>query len=86
MSKLVTDKQYKIERKDGSVTVMGEDEFIRWMCLVEGMSVISEKCDELELPKDDNSWVKPVAIQHYINYRYPSMAHDVKVEHMLGNL
>lgn len=79
---------YSIKRKDGSTTIMEEPEFVRWMCLIEGMIHINNMSDDLQLTSevDEALHMKPIALQAYIDERYNSMLHDVQVEKKLGNL
>ena len=59
-------------------------ELARWRCLMESVSIIGEKLD-----KDNNSrtnWIKPIAIQKYVDERTDSMlfdiANDAEIEHV----
>ena len=52
-------------------------EFSRWLCLIEAVDVIDTKCKQLGLPDDDKSWVKPLAIQKYINEKTDAMLFEV---------
>ncbi len=72
-----------LEKKDGSVETMSVDEFSRWMCLVEAFHIIETKAEEMKLENADKL-MKPLAIEQYISERYPSMRHDVGVEHEMG--
>jgi len=54
--------------------------FVRWACLIEAMEVISDKCDQLKMPRADTSWVKPGAIEKYIGERESSMTHELERE------
>jgi hypothetical protein len=75
----------KVNLKDG-VEEMSIETFSRWMCLIEAIDCIQRKCEEDEINMEKVDWVKPIAIQHYIDERFHSMVHDVTVEHQLGNL
>lgn len=77
-------KKIKFDLKSGATTEMELDEFVRWACLVEGIDFISKALDEQNVKKDDDSWVKPLAIQKYIDERFHSMKHDMTVEMMMG--
>lgn len=72
-----------IEKWDGSIENMSVDEFSRWMCLVEAFYFIETKAEELKLDNVERL-LKPLAIEQYIGERYPSMRHDVGVEHEMG--
>jgi hypothetical protein len=72
-----------LEKKDGSEEMMSVDEFSRWMCLVEAFHFIETKATELKLENTERL-LKPLAIEQYITERFPSMRHDVGVEHRMG--
>lgn len=61
----------------GKTEAMPLDMFVRWACLIDAVDVISEKCEQLGLDKDDDSWIKPNAIEKFINDRFPSMKHNI---------
>lgn len=79
-------KQFSFDLKNGTTKVMEFDEFVRWMCLVEGLDVISRACDERNLKANNDAWIKPLAIQNYIDERFHSMKHDLTVETLMGNI
>ena len=79
-------KTFDFDLKDGSTKTMEFDEFVRWACLIEAIEKVSEKLDEDNVPNDDSSWIKPLAFEKYINERFHSMKHDLKVEAILGNI
>ena len=56
------------------------DHYTRWLCLIEAIDVIDKKCEEWGENMDDIDWVKPIALQKYIDERFHSMKHDVTVE------
>ena len=59
----------------------------RWMSLIRGIETIDQKARQLKINLDnDKSWVKPLAFQKYIDERFHSMKHDLKVEASLGKL
>ena len=62
----------------------------RWFCLLDALDVITKKSRELKIDlADDKSscnWVKPIALQKYIEERLPSVVLDVENEHLLGKL
>jgi len=68
--------------KNGSTKTMEFNEFVRWACLIEALEVVGDKVDSTK----DNKWIKPLAFQKYIQERFHSMKHDLKVEATLGNL
>lgn len=72
----------EIQKKDGSIEVMGVEEFARWMCFVEALQFIEKKAEELNIKTKD--LIKPAAIDDYIKERYLSMLHDVTCEIEMG--
>lgn len=64
--------------------VMSVEEMARWCCLLEAVDVIEQTCELYNKNMDTVDWVKPLAIQKYIDERYNAMLHDVKVEHAMG--
>ena len=52
----------------------------RWLCLVKGVDVIDRKAKQLKIDLNkDKKWVKPLALQKFINEETPSMVTEVKV-------
>ena len=79
-------KKFNFNLKDGTVKTMEFDEFVRWTCLLEGIDYISKACTNNKVDINDDCWIKPLAIQNYINERFHSMKHDLKVEAAMGNI
>jgi len=79
-------RTFKFKLKNGNNVDMGIDELTRWVCLLEGVEQVSNKCDELGYGKDNIEWVKPLAFQKYIDERFHSMKHDLTVEALMGNI
>lgn len=71
-------KHVSIIKKGGNVEQMSSVSFARWVCLIEAFEFISEKARELNV--DIDKFIKPVAIEHYIEERFPSILHDVEYE------
>ena len=63
-------EKYNFKLKDGTTKTMEFDELVRWSCLIEALEVVGNK----------------EAFQKYIDERFHSMKHDLKVEATLGNL
>jgi hypothetical protein len=63
---------------------MSIEEFSRWGCLVEAYGFIQKRAEELDV--DIEQFIKPIAIERYIEERYPSILHDVRCEYELGLL
>lgn len=56
---------------------MSEYEICRWMCLLEAVDIIEQKCQQLGTKSTDINWVKPIAIQKYIDERTESMIFEI---------
>ena len=76
-------KKYNFDLKDGTTKQMEFDELVRWACLIEALEVVVGK-ENIDIESD--KWIKPLAFQKYIDERFHSMKHDLKVEATLGNL
>ena len=75
--------KHEFKLKDGTTKTMDFDELVRWACLIEALEVVGGKED---IDIESNNWIKPLAFQKYIDERFHSMKHDLKVEASLGNL
>jgi hypothetical protein len=58
--------------------IMSEYEMCRWMSLIEAVDIINEKSEQLGVRANSVNWVKPIAIQKYIDERTESMLYEVK--------
>ena len=76
-------KKYNFDLKDGTTKQMEFDELVRWACLIEALEVVGGK-ENIDIESD--KWIKPLAFQKYIDERFHSMKHDLKVEATLGYL
>ena len=76
-------KKYKFELKDGTKKTMKFDEMVRWACLIEALDVV---CGKEGIDIESDKWIKPLAFQKYIDERFHSMKHDLKIEAALGNI
>ena len=76
-------EKYNFKLKDGTTKTMEFDELVRWSCLIEALEVVG---NNQEVNTDNDKWIKPLAFQKYIDERFHSMKHDLKVEATLGNL
>tara|TARA_R100001015_G_C4608166_1_gene163341 strand:- start:1138 stop:1371 length:234 start_codon:yes stop_codon:yes gene_type:complete len=76
-------EKHTFKLKDGTTKEMEFDELVRWACLIEALEVVGGKED---VDIDSDKWIKPLAFQRYIDERFHSMRHDLKVEAALGNL
>lgn len=62
------------EREDMSIYCMA-----RWMALINGIEVINEKAHQLKIDLSrDKSWVKPLALQKFVDEQTPSCIAQVK--------
>ena len=79
-------KRYIPVNTKDSVVNMSIDQYSRWLCLIEAIDFIDKKCEEWGKDIENVDWVKPVALQKYIDERFHSMKHDVTVEYDMGLL
>jgi len=56
---------------------MSEYEICRWMCLIEAVDIIEQKFSQLGGTGKGINWVKPIAIQKYIDERTESMLFEI---------
>lgn len=59
---------------------MSLDEIVRWSCLVEAISVADAQMIQHGVDPEKFDWVKPIAIEKYIEERFHSMKHDIVYE------
>lgn len=74
--------KYKNKQITVKVDSEGEDkmsyyELARWMSLVEAVEFIDKKGKQLNKSESDHSWVKPIAIQKYIDERTEGMLFEL---------
>lgn len=73
-----------ITTRNGQEHVMSVETYTRWLCLVEALDVIHKAAENNGINLDKRTdWVKPLAMHKYIDERFYSMLHDVKVEEHL---
>lgn len=63
--------------KSGENVSMNSDEIARWSCLIEAVDIISEKGAQMKMDMTKNNWVKPIAIQKYIDDRLDTMIEEI---------
>lgn len=51
-------------------------ELARWCAMLDAVEVIDKKLYQLKMTTSNN-WVKPIAIQKYIDEKYQDILHDV---------
>lgn len=69
------DVNVKSSTKDKCET-MSAFELSRWCAMLDAVEVIDKKLVQLKTP-NSNSWVKPIAIQKYIDEKYQDILHDI---------
>lgn len=70
----------KLVSPKGNEYIMSEYEICRWMSLVEAVDIISEKSKQLGVTDDNVNWVKPIAIQKYIDERTESILFETQAD------
>jgi hypothetical protein len=63
--------------KEGNKDTMSYYELSRWFSLIEAVDFIDKKANQIGMDKKDGSWVKPIALQKYVDERTPSMLFDM---------
>jgi len=62
-------------------------EMSRWFCLLDALDLITKKATALNLDLvKEHKWVKPIALQKYIEERINSVVVDVEKEHLDGKI
>lgn len=58
---------------------MDFDTYARWLCLLEGVDLVSKKMKQYgnRLKNENMDWIKPLAFQKYITERYESMKFEL---------
>ena len=73
-------KKKTIQVNDEKLSVY---EASRWFCILEALEFITKKANMLNIDlKKNHKWVKPIAIQKYIDERINSVVVDVEKEHL----
>jgi hypothetical protein len=57
---------------------MSEYEVSRWFSLIEAVDIIDTKAKQMGVRGDAVNWVKPIAIQKYIDERTESMLFEIQ--------
>jgi hypothetical protein len=72
------DRKIKLKstKKDATYE-MSEYEVSRWLSLIESVDIIDTKCKQMGVKGDAINWVKPIAIQKYIDERTESMLFEI---------
>lgn len=70
-----------IKTRDGKQHVMSLETYARWLCLLEGLDVVDQAAQKMNIDLDKrHDLIKPLALHKYINERFHGMHHDVRVE------
>jgi hypothetical protein len=72
-----TGRRLRSRTKRDVVYDMSEYEIARWMSLIEAVDIIGGKIDQLGAKGTGVNWVKPIAIQKYVDERTDSMLHEI---------
>jgi len=58
---------------------MDFDTYSRWLCLLEGVDLVSKKMKQYgnRLKNENMDWIKPLAFQKYITERFESMKFEL---------
>jgi hypothetical protein len=80
MQQTHSNEHITIKTSKGNET-MSRDEYTRWLCLLEGIDIVSGKMKQLgrRLQNEDVDWIKPLAFQKYITERYESMKCELEI-------
>lgn len=71
----------EVESPPKTVDEMSLEEFIRWMCLIQAVEVISNKAEKLGLDLDSSISLKSSMISSYIDEIFPSMRANYILDH-----
>ena len=83
---LTIDEVLHIDTKEPvNITVNDEDEEMtlytaaRWLALIQSLETINTRAEQLKINLDkDTSWVKPLALQKFIDEQTPSCVAQIK--------
>ena len=64
--------------KKNATYKLSEYEMARWFCLIEAVDVIDRKASQLGIAGKTINWVKPIAIQKYIDERTEGMLFEIQ--------
>jgi type VI protein secretion system component Hcp len=65
------------------MTNLSNEEISRWMALIEGVQLIEEAAVKKKIDIDrDPSYLKPLALQKYIDERSPALIKEIEYEQM----
>jgi len=67
----------KLTTPSGDEHVMSQYEVCRWFSLIEAVDIIDKKANQLGVKGAGVNWVKPIALQKYIDERTESMLFEL---------
>lgn len=70
-------KDIALRKTSEGTDKMSYYEMARWLSLIEGVEVVSKKCEQLNIPDKSNCWIKPNALQKYVDERHTSMLFEI---------
>jgi len=70
--------QVELTSPKGKTYKMSEYEICRWFSLIEAVDIIDKKSEQLGVKGRGINWVKPIAIQKYIDERTESMLFELQ--------
>lgn len=75
----LSSKKYITINTAAKAHTMTEDEYARWLSLLEGVEFVSKRVEQLKRRSSaaEVDWVKPLAFQKYIEERVESMKSDL---------
>lgn len=79
------DTNISLTSHKGNTYNMSMYELSRWCTMLDAVDVIDKKLHQLKIPTSDN-WVKPIAIQKYIDEKYQDVLFDMlETDEPVGN-
>ena len=69
-------KNIKLKSPEGSEHDMSLYEISRWCTMVDAVQIIDRKLADLNM-SNSSKWVKPIAIQKYIDEKYQDNLHEM---------
>jgi hypothetical protein len=70
-------KKVTLKIDDNGKDEMSYYELSRWMSLIEAVEHVGKKCDQLGVPKNSSRWIKPIALQKYVDERTEGMLFEL---------
>jgi len=74
----ISENSIKVPLKNGTADFT-LDEYSRWLCLLEGVSIVSKKASDIGINVNTSmEWIKPLAFQKYLEERFESMKDEIE--------